>query len=200
VNNATHFKSKENLNFWSERPDQYAEWLKMVWVEFGCPDHGKGPWDGLGAMAKSKVTLDIMHGKERTSTGQITSPVRVAQHLRAIFCNKEWSMEHTDIKIMKISVTQCPNEKDLARFEIAASQVLKPRASRLNFYEGTIPVSEFVNFAERGKLGVESSQSRASAGSTCLSVAKVPPDYAVYIPPILGGHPETASRGEAFFS
>jgi hypothetical protein len=31
--------------------------------------------------------------------------------------------------------------------------VVKPRASRLNFYEGPIPVSEFVNCAERGKLG-----------------------------------------------
>jgi hypothetical protein len=28
--------------------------------------------------------------------------------------------------------------------------VVKPRASRLNFYEGTIPVSEFVNCEERG--------------------------------------------------
>jgi hypothetical protein len=38
---------------------------------------------------------------------------------------------------------------------------------------------------------MESSQSRASAGRTCLSVAKVPPDYVVYIPPILGGRPVT---------
>jgi hypothetical protein len=43
-----------------------------------------------------------------------------------------------------------------------------------------------VETLERGKLGVESSQSRASAGSTCLSVTKVPPDYTTYIPPILG--------------
>jgi hypothetical protein len=67
TDNTTHFKSKENLNFWSERPTEYVKWLKMVWVEFGCPGHGKGPWDGLGAMVKSKVTVDIMHGKERTS-------------------------------------------------------------------------------------------------------------------------------------
>ena len=71
TDNATHFKSKENLNFWSERPAEYAKWLKMVWVEFGCPGHGKGPWDGLGAMAKTKVTVDIMHGKEHTSTGKM---------------------------------------------------------------------------------------------------------------------------------
>ena len=35
---------------------------------------------------KSKVTVDIMYGKEYTSTGKITSPKLVAQHLRAIFC------------------------------------------------------------------------------------------------------------------
>jgi hypothetical protein len=33
----------------------------------------------------------------------------------------------------------------------------------------------------------------------CLSVAKVPPDYVEDIPPILGGHPVTTSRGETFF-
>ena len=76
----------------------------MVWVEFGCPGHGKGPWDGLGAMAKSKVTVDIMHGKERTSTGKITSAMLVAQHLRAIFCNKDWDMEHADMKIQQVVV------------------------------------------------------------------------------------------------
>ena len=81
TDNATHFKSKENLNFWSERPHNHSAWLKMVWVEFGCPGHRKGPWDGLGAMVKTKVTLDIIHGKEHTMTGKITSPILVAQHL-----------------------------------------------------------------------------------------------------------------------
>jgi hypothetical protein len=46
---------------------------------------------------------------------------------------------------------------------------------------------------------VESTQRRDSAGSTCLSVAKVLPDYDAYIPPILGGHPETASAVKPFF-
>jgi hypothetical protein len=46
---------------------------------------------------------------------------------------------------------------------------------------------------------VESSQNRASAGSTCLSVTKVPPDYATYIPQILGGDPMVASPAKPFF-
>jgi hypothetical protein len=77
--------------------------------------------------------------------------------------------------------------------------VVKSRDSLLNFYEGPIPVSEFVNCAERGNRGAESSQSRTSAGSTCLSVGTVPPDYVEYIPPILGGHPETTSAVKPFF-
>jgi hypothetical protein len=77
--------------------------------------------------------------------------------------------------------------------------VVKSQDSRLNFYEGSIPVSESVNCVERGKFGVESSQSRVSAGSTCLSVTKVPPDYAAHIPPILGGHPLTVSPAKPFF-
>jgi hypothetical protein len=52
TDNATHFKSKENLNFWSERPQNH-EWMKIVWVEFDCPGHGKGPWDGLGVWLRT---------------------------------------------------------------------------------------------------------------------------------------------------
>ena len=53
----------------------------MVWVEFDYPGHGKGPWDGLGTMVKTKVTLDIINGKEHTMTGKIKSPILVDQHL-----------------------------------------------------------------------------------------------------------------------
>ena len=97
-----------------ERPPprgNHSEWLKMVWVEFGCPGHGKGPWDGLGAMVKTKVTLDIMHGKERTMTGKVTSPILVAQHLRATFCTKEWCMEHVNTPINEIVVMYLSAEK-----------------------------------------------------------------------------------------
>jgi hypothetical protein len=76
----------------------------LTWVEFGFPGHGKGPWDGLGAMVKTKVTLDITHGKERTMTDKITSPILVAQHLRATFCTNEWLMEHVDSRINEMVV------------------------------------------------------------------------------------------------
>ncbi len=55
-------------------------------------------------MVKTKVTLDITYGKERTMTGKITSPILVAQHLRATFCTNEWLMEHVDSRINEMVV------------------------------------------------------------------------------------------------
>ena len=83
----------------------------------------------------------------------------------------EFTIHQFETSVLESPMSFCPLSNH--------QTVVKPRDSRLNFYEGTIPVSEFVNCVERGKLGVESRQSRASAGSTCLSVAKVPPDYGV---------------------
>jgi hypothetical protein len=66
------------------------------------------PWErSLGwprGHGKTKVTLDIMHGKERTMTGKIASPVLVAQHLRVTFCTNEWLMEHVDSRINEMVV------------------------------------------------------------------------------------------------
>jgi hypothetical protein len=50
------------------------------------------------------VTVDIMYGKEHTSTGKITSVMLVAQYLRDIFWNMDWDMEHTDMKIQHVVV------------------------------------------------------------------------------------------------
>jgi hypothetical protein len=89
----------------------------MVWVEFGYPGHGKGPWDGLWVMVKTEVTLDIMHGKERTMTEEITSPILVTQHLRATFYKKEWLMENVNTPINEIVVMYQ-----------SAEQVIRPSA------------------------------------------------------------------------
>ena len=82
--NATHFKSNKMMHYWTQvkaeppsapadvepplPPSDPAETpgalptrkkrLSMLWVEFGCAGHGKGPWDGLGAMLKqARATL-----------------------------------------------------------------------------------------------------------------------------------------------
>jgi hypothetical protein len=68
-------------------------------------------------MTKSKSTVDIMHGKERTPTGQITSPILVAQHLRVTFCTKERLMEHVDTKINQVVVVMHLNDDQVSRPE-----------------------------------------------------------------------------------
>ena len=52
--NATHFKSGKMFHYWSNRSTD-VDFLKMVWINFGCPGHGKGPWDGFGAVVKTQV-------------------------------------------------------------------------------------------------------------------------------------------------
>jgi len=76
----------------------------MVCVEFGCLGHGKGPWDGLGAMAKTKISRDLIDMNEMTPSGRITSPLEVAQHLHVTFCTEEWLLEHIHMKINQVVV------------------------------------------------------------------------------------------------
>ena len=81
--NATHFKSGAMMNYWSGKMSE-LEFLKMCWIDFGCPGHGKGPWDGLGAVLKQYVTRDITNGKIPTASGYITCPAEVAELLSKI--------------------------------------------------------------------------------------------------------------------
>ena len=75
TDNATHFKSKEMLYFWSTQLGQ-VEFLRTLWVEFGCPGHGKGPWDGLGAMVKNKVSRDLTNAQvKRPASAPIDVPI-----------------------------------------------------------------------------------------------------------------------------
>ena len=87
-----------------DRARSTANFLRTVWVEYGCPGHGKGPWNGLGATAKTNVTTDITDGNERTPSGKITCALTVAQHLRAVFDSQEWTSVHMDMKINQVVV------------------------------------------------------------------------------------------------
>ena len=66
-----------------------ASFIEQILVEYGCPGGGKGPWDGVGAVAKTKLRNDIINeiaAKAKTTpSGKITNALEVAQHLRAIF-------------------------------------------------------------------------------------------------------------------
>ena len=60
--NATHFKSSGNLHWWSNQLETLG-FIRSIWNQFGCPGKGKGPWDGLGAVVKTKVRNDITNEK-----------------------------------------------------------------------------------------------------------------------------------------
>ena len=102
--NATHFKSGAMLNYWSGRMSKY-DFLKACWIDFGCPGHGKGPWDGMGAVMKQQVSRDITNGRVLTESGYIRDPCEVAEQLEKRFQTDEWRMAHTDKAIHEIIVT-----------------------------------------------------------------------------------------------
>ena len=105
--NATHFKSSGNLHWWSLQRESLG-FIKNIRIEFGCPGRGKGPWDGLGAVAKTRVKNDIINlisSKLRTTpSGRITTPLEVAQHLRSVFTNSKWLQRHANMKINEVVV------------------------------------------------------------------------------------------------
>ena len=111
--NATHFKAKENLHYWSTRIEKIA-FIKMVWVGFGCPGHGKGPWDGIGAMVKTKLSRDLTNEQVLTPSGKMRSALEAAKHARAVFCSKEWVREHFYMEIMECVVMYL-DESEISR-------------------------------------------------------------------------------------
>ena len=103
ADNATHFKSSNNLHWWSNQQDTLS-FIRSIWVQYGCPGKGKGPWDGLGAMVKSKVRRDITNERCRTASKRIRSALEVAEHLRNLFSTPDWLRKHTHMKINEIVV------------------------------------------------------------------------------------------------
>ena len=104
ADNATHFKSSGNFHWWSHQRDALSSFVLAIWLEFGCPGKGKGPWDGLGAVVKTKVRNDITNNKCFTASKRIRSALEVAEHLRAVFCNPDWLKKHAHMKINEIVV------------------------------------------------------------------------------------------------
>ena len=103
--NATHFKSSGNLHWWSQQKETLG-FIRTIWIEFGCPGKGKGPWDGVGAVVKTKVRNDITNlipqKRNTTASGRITCALDVAQHLRAVFASGECAQSPS------LSLQACP--------------------------------------------------------------------------------------------
>lgn len=103
TDNASHFKSSNNLHWWSNTLDTLS-FLRSIWIQYGCPGKGKGPWDGLGAMVKSKIRRDITDGRCLTASKRIRSALEVAEHLRKLFSTPSWLLKHAHTKINEIVV------------------------------------------------------------------------------------------------
>ena len=100
--NASHFKSAQMINYWTKKKQELG--LAFLRIEFGCPGHGKGPWDGLGAVLKQCVTRDTLNNKILTQSGYVTSPMEVAEHLRRKVDTDDWRAAHRTKTIKKITV------------------------------------------------------------------------------------------------
>jgi hypothetical protein len=97
--NATHFKSSGMFYYWSNVTTKH-DFLKHLWISFGCPGHGKGPWDGYGAVIKSYVRNTNTKG-----TTRITTPRAAAEAIERHFCTPEYEDKHANAKIQKVVVT-----------------------------------------------------------------------------------------------
>ena len=101
--NATHFKSSNNLHWWSNQQDTLS-YIRDIWIQYGCPGKGKGAWDGLGAMVKTKIRRDITDERCLTQSKRIRSALEVAEHLRNLFSKPNYLRKHSNMKINEIVV------------------------------------------------------------------------------------------------
>ena len=61
-NAGSHFKNSRTLNYLSRLKGLFQQLVKVTW-SFGCPGHGKGPWDGLGGLMKRVLRSDTIKQK-----------------------------------------------------------------------------------------------------------------------------------------
>ena len=95
--NATHFKSSKSLNFLS-RLRQLFLWILAVTWSFGCGGHGKGAWDGIGAVVKRALRQDVVDKKVLSDSGVLKTWIDVTQHLERRFSSEKWREQHRTYK------------------------------------------------------------------------------------------------------
>ena len=104
-NAAPHFKNSKTLNFLSRILSMFT-WVIVACWSFGCPGHGKGPWDGLGGILKRMLRQDTIDKKLKSDSGVLKTPLDAVQHLRARVCTEEWKEQHRNMTINEIVVLE----------------------------------------------------------------------------------------------
>ena len=105
------------MHYWSGKTSEH-DFLKTCWIEFGCPGHGKGPWDGMGAVMKQQLKRDMTNGKILTASGYVARPRDVAEHLKKRFETDEWKAAHADKAIHEIVVTYSNHDEIFERPQV----------------------------------------------------------------------------------
>ena len=91
-NAAQHFHSVKAMYWLSHLPSTFG-WIDRVYWAFGCPGHGKGPWDGIGALIKTMLRHSITTGHDIEADGvRIMTPEDCATHMRGQL-GEEWAKD-----------------------------------------------------------------------------------------------------------
>jgi hypothetical protein len=91
--------------------------LRVFW-EFGAPGHGKGVWDGIGALIKRTVRQDIIDDQPRrksilTDSGRISTAKEVAEHVFKRF-DEKWTAKQMHKALNEIVVIYVDTEEIVA--------------------------------------------------------------------------------------
>jgi hypothetical protein len=118
-NAGSHFKNSKTLNFLSRLFERLG--FKVTW-SFGCPGHGKGPWDGFGGLMKRVMRRDTID-----ENVVLLDYVQAAAHLRTRFCTELWQQKHgldSKYTINKVSVIEAHSlDIDRRDYEVFAPAV-----------------------------------------------------------------------------
>ena len=166
ADNASHFKSSNNLHWWSNQQDTLS-FIRSIWIQFGCPGKGKGPWDGLGAMVKSKVRRDITNQRCLTASKRIRSALEVAEHLRNLFSTRDWLQKHMHMKINEIVVMYIDKDETDTAYPKFHWPVVEPK------YSTFTDISKKYCFMCRGKGRAAGRRYCCFCESCCLALDSV---------------------------
>jgi len=125
-NAGSHFKNGRTLNYLSRLKGVLQD-KKVTW-SFGCPGHGKGPWDGMGGLTKRVLRSDTIKQKIVIKTYQ-----EVAAHLQKIFCTSDWKEKHkvgSSFVVNEIRVHACDSD-DIMKIRNMAEVINYPHCHNL---------------------------------------------------------------------
>jgi hypothetical protein len=108
-----HLKSSKTMVYLSHILVLHT-WLHVVTWSFGCPGHGKGPWDGLGAVM---LRTDTKNKTCLTTSKSIKTVTDVVEHLTARFDTDKWQQDHECGTINRIGIEKA-DWQDIARPEV----------------------------------------------------------------------------------